>query len=351
MTTITDRTEPITLGIDTHRDNHVAASLDSMGRVVATETFSANACGYQSLVKWAETFGAIDVAGIEGTGSWGAGLARHVASLGIEVREVNRPNRQHRRRYGKSDTADAVAAARAVQSGEADGLPRGNNGDIEALRTIRVAHRSAHKARTQAINQLRSLATTAPEHIRARLRSLSITELVRTAARFRASSSSNDVTKIAMRSIARRATALTAEINELEAIRDRIVSQIAPPELMAEHGVGPETASNLLIAFGDNPQRVHSEAAFAALCGVSPVDCSSGRNQRHRLNRGGDRQANNALWRIAIVRLAHHQPTRDYMARSLAKGKTKKETIRKLKRYIARHIWRILQHHQPQPAP
>ncbi len=347
---MTETGGPITLGVDTHRDNHVAANLDKLGRVLSTKTFPTTASGYQAMVEWAETFGPIDVAGIEGTGSWGAGLTRHIASLGIEVREVNRPNRQHRRRHGKSDTADAIAAARAVQSGEAAGLPRGNNGDIEALRAIRVAHRSAHKARTQATNQLRSLTATAPDQMRDRLRALSTTELVRTAARFRPSASTNDANKIAMRSIARRAAALTIEIAELETIRDRIVDQAAPPELMAEHGVGPETAANLLIAFGDNPQRVHSEAAFAALCGVSPVDCSSGRNQRHRLNRGGDRQANNALWRITIVRLSSHQPTRDYMARSLANGKTKKETIRNLKRYIARHIWKILQHHKPQTA-
>ncbi len=347
---MTDTDDSVTVGVDTHRDDHVAAALDPMGRLLATGTFPATGVGYRQLLKWAESFGQIDKIGIEGTGSWGTGLARYAVNQGVETREVNRPNRQHRRRHGKSDTADAVGAARAVQAGDANGQPRGNDGDVEALRAIRIAHRSAHKARTQAINQLRALVVTAPEQLRDQLRSLSALELVRTASRFRPSDSTNDVTKVAMRSIARRAAALTEEIDELGEHRDRLVHRVAPVELMEEHGVGADTASNLLIAFGDNPERVHSEAAFAALCGVSPVDCSSGRNQRHRLNRGGDRQANNALWRIVIVRLSSHQPTRDYMNGQIAKGKTKREAIRKLKRYIARHIWRILQHHQPQHA-
>lgn len=353
MKTMTENLGPVTVGVDTHRDDHVAAVLDAQGRLLGTESFPASDVGYQELTEWAAGFGPIEIAGIEGTGSWGTGLARYVTRHGIDVREVNRPNRQHRRRHGKSDTADAVAAAKAVQCGDASGQPRGNHNMIEGLRAIRVAHRSSCKARTQGINQLHALVATAPDTLRNQLRSLNATKLASKAARFRPCTTSldaADVTKIAMRSIAQRVEELTREIAELETHRDRLVSACAPPELLAEFGIGPETATNLLIAFGDNPQRIHSEAAFAALCGVSPIDCSSGRHQRHRLNRGGDRQANNALWRITLVRLAGHQRTRDYMARSIANGKTKKETIRKIKRYIARRIWRIFNSHPPQLA-
>lgn len=291
--------------------------------------------------------GRLSALGSRGQGSWGTGLSRYATDQGVEVVEVNRVNRQQRRRHGKSDTADAIAAARAVQSGEAQAKPRGRSGPVEGLRTNRVACRSAIKARTQAINQLRSLIVTAPEQIRDRLDAKNINQIVACCYQFRVTGVDElNTTKHTMRSLARRIRFLNNELAELETIRAELVKAAAPPELLAEPGVGPKVAADLLITFGTNPGRVRTDAAFAALCGVSAVDASSGRQQRHRLNRGGDRQANNALWRIVTVRMAHHPETKTYIATRIAQGKTKREAIRSLKRYLARHIWRILKHHQ-----
>lgn len=348
MPTMTEPIDGVTVGADTHADTHVGAVLDGLGRVLGTEEFAASPAGYEAFHSWSATFGPIVAAGIEGTGSWGLGLARHLAAEGVECVEVNRPNRQHRRRHGKSDTADAIAAARAVQSEQATGKPRGHHGNAESLRMIRVADRSAVKARTQAINQLRSLISTGPDELTSALKTKTRKAMIETAANFRPAPGRCDpitTAKLAMRSLARRVQQLDTEITELRVARDVLVEQTAPRELLNEPGVGPGVAADLIITIGDNPERVSSEQAFAALCGVSPVDCSSGRNQRHRLNRGGDRQANSALWRIVLVRLSWDQETRDYMARQLAAGKTKREAIRNLKRYVARQIWRILQHH------
>lgn len=346
MSTMAQLDQVVTVGVDTHRDVHVAAALDERGGLLDTGSFPASPSGYAALVRWAEGFGVVGVFGIEGTGSWGAGLTRHLMERGLDCVEVVRPNRQHRRRHGKSDTADALGAARAVLSGEATGRPRGGEGPIEGLRTNRVALRSATKARIQAINQLKSLVVTGPDQLRRALEGLTNKQLVATVARFRITSDLGVVntTKAAMRSLGRRVEFLEGEIAELKAFRDPLVTDAAPPELLDEFGVGPDVAASLLITYGTNLDRVNSEAAFAALCGVSAVDASSGLEQRHRLNRGGDRQANHALWRIVTVRLAHHQPTRDYLARRVAEGKTKKEAIRSLKRHTARRTWRILNH-------
>lgn len=353
VTTMTEPDAGVIVGVDTHADFHVAAVLDADGRELATRRFVADHHGYVALITWASSFGPIAAAGIEGCGSWGTGLARYSASAGIDVIEVNRPNRQHRRRYGKSDTADAFAAARAVRSGEAISRPRGNHGPIEGLRALRIAIRSAHKARTQAINQLHSVLSTAPDELRSHLHGLKRRQLLQTAARLRPGPHHDptSVTKATLRSLARRVAHLNTELAELTARRRDLITACAPPQLLAETGIGPAVASDLLIAIGDNPHRINTEAAFAALCGVSPIDASSGRNQRHRLNRGGDRHANNALWRIVMVRLATHQPTRDYLQRATTNGKTKREAIRNLKRYTARHTWRLLQQHPPRLDP
>ena len=348
MRTMTELDGGVTVGADTHADIHVGAVLDPLGRVLGTEEFPASAAGYRALFEWSSGFGPIATAGIEGTGSWGSGLARYLAANDVTCVEVNRPNRQHRRRHGKSDTADAIAAARAVQAGEATAEPRGHDGNAESLRMIRVAARSAVKARTQAINQLRSLIATGPDELTGRLKGATLKVIVDTAASLRPAAGCHDTTtvaKVSMRSLARRIHQLDAEIEDLNETRDHLVELTAPAELLDQPGIGPAVAADLIIAIGDNPERLASEQSFAALCGTSPVDCSSGRQQRHRLNRGGDRQANSALWRIVLVRLAWHQPTRDYMTTKLAEGKTKREVIRQLKRYIARHIWRTLQHH------
>lgn len=336
---MTDPTDTITGGVDTHKHTHVAAALNGLGQVLATESFPATSSGYRALLTWLNGFGELEGVGVEGTGAWGAGLARYLSTQQVSVIEVQRPNRQHRRRHGKSDPADAIGAARAVQSGEATGVPKAANGNVEAIRLLQIARRSAMKGRTQAANQLHAVVTTAPEDLAAALAGLDTIELVERAARMRPGpiTGPTPAAKLALVTLARRWQALTAEITALDThLKDLTVT--AAPTLVGLNGVGTQTASALLIAAGDNPERLRSPASFAALCGASPVDASSGRQQRHRLNRGGDRQANAALYTIVICRLRWHQPTQAYMARRLAQGKNCKEIIRCLKRYVARQI-------------
>jgi transposase len=340
MNSLTEAASEVTGGVDTHRDFHVAAVIDAVGRVLATAEFAATMAGYRQLLVWMRRHGTLARVGVEGTGAWGAGLARRLRGEGVEVIEVDRPNRQVRRRRGKSDTTDAEAAARAALNGEATGLAKARDGSIESIRVLRVARRSALKARTQAANQLHAIVVTAPEPLRAQLRGLTLTQLAARAARFRPGPATDptEATKTALRSIARRWRDLGAEIDDLDAALEPLVAHTAP-DLVASHGVGTDTAGALLVAAGDNPSRLHSEAAFAALCGVSPKDASSGLQQRHRLNRGGDRTANQALWRIVLVRMATDPRTRAYVARRTAEGRTKKEIIRCLKRYVARELY------------
>jgi Transposase and inactivated derivatives len=340
MSSLTEPAEPVTGGIDTHKDLNVAAVVDRVGRILGTKEFSTTSAGHRALLRWLRRHGDVVRVGIEGTGAYGAGIARFLASQDIEIVEVDRPNRQLRRRRGKSDPVDAEAAARAALNGEATGTPKTRSGNVEAIRALRVARRSALKARGQASNQLYALVLTAPDELRARLRGLPLGQLVETAARFRpgARNAALTGTKTAMTSIARRWQFLSSEIRDLDAQLEELVGQTAP-ELVARHGVGTDTAGALLVAVGDNPHRLRSEASFAALCGVTPIEASSGQHQRHRLNRGGDRTANNALWRIVLVRMAHDSKTRDYVLRRTTEGRSKKEIIRCLKRYVAREIY------------
>jgi transposase len=296
--------------------------------------------GHRALLRWLRRHGDLDRVGVEGTGAYGAGLARFLASEGVEVVEVDRPNRQLRRRRGKSDPVDAEAAARAALNGEAAGTPKTRTGQVEAIRALRVARRSALKAKTQAANQLQALVLTAPDVLREQLRRVSLNELVATVARFRPGHADPALagTKTAMASIARRWQHLDTEIRSLDDQLRQLVEATAPT-LVARHGVGTDTAGALLVAAGDNPHRLRSEASFAALCGVSPLDASSGQQQRHRLNRGGDRTANQALWRITLVRMSTDPTTRDYVSRRTAQGRSKKEIMRCLKRYIARELY------------
>lgn len=334
----------VTGGVDTHKDQHVAAVCDATGRILGTEAFPATKAGYARLFGWMCRHGHLERVGVEGTGTYGAGLARYMAARGVGVVEVNRPNRQTRRQRGKSDTVDAEAAARAALSGEATALAKTADGTVEAIRALRVARRSAMKARTQASNQIRDLVVTAPDELRERFSRASSAEIVAVAARFRIAAETTPVagTKLALRFLARRHEALSAEITQLDDALDDLVEQAAPSELLEAQGVGTDVAGALLVAAGDNPERLTSDAAFAALCGVSPVDASSGKQRRHRLNRGGDRQANGALWRIVMVRMSHDPRTRAYVARRTEQGKTKKEIMRCLKRYVARELYKTL---------
>jgi transposase len=340
MTTLPLR---ITAGVDTHLDVHVVAALDDTGGLFGVESFETTTAGYRRLLSWLRGFGEIDLVGIEGTGSYGAGLTRALLAAGVGVVEVDRPNRQRRRRRGKSDPQDAITAARAAQSGDACGHAKTRDGNVEAMRVLRVARNSARKARTQTLNQMRSLISTAPESIRAELRDLKAGPLLEHASTYRPGTRRDlvSLTKFSLRMLARRAMSLEAEVAELDAILGPLVAETAP-DLLACVGLGTDTASALLVAAGDNPERLRSEATFAHLCGTSPLDASSGKQERHRLNRGGDRQANSALWRIVITRMVCDARTRDYIERRMKEGLTKKEAFRCLKRFIAREVYNHL---------
>ena len=334
----------ITVGVDTHAEVHVAAALDQLGRQLGTRAFATTPAGYRALLIWCRHFGPVEGFGIEGTGSYGAGLARWLRARGYAVVEVARPDRKARRRQGKSDALDAVAAARAVQAGVATAQPKAGTGPIEVIRTLQATRRSALKARTQTANQLHAVVVTAPEPLRSHLRRLSLARLVTTAAALRpgpAVSTPLAATKLALRCLATRHQHLTAEIQLLDQQLEPLVAATAP-ELLAVKGISTITAATLLVTAGDNPDRLRSEAAFAHLCGVAPVPASSGKTTRHRLNRGGDRAANQALYLLAIRRLGWHAPTQAYMARRTAEGLSKPEIVRCLKRYLARELYPLL---------
>lgn len=340
---MTDTTSEVILGVDTHSDTHTAVVIDDLGRALGTLQVPTTSAGHRRLVAWARQLGDLRRAGIEGTGAYGAGLCAVLDAEGIEVLEVDRPNRQRRRRHGKSDPTDAEAAARAVLAGEATSIPKTKAGIVESIRALRVARAGAIKARTQAANQLAALVLTSPEALRAELRALSTKRQIARAAAFRPSTGTDPhaATKRALRHVARRYQHLTEEITELDCDLGHLVA-LAAPRTLARPGVGVDVAGQLLVTAGENIDRIHSEAALAALCGASPVPASSGKVTRHRLNRGGDRQANNALWRVAFIRMRIHNETRDYAQRSTARGKTRKDTIRSLKRYIARELYPLL---------
>ncbi len=344
MTTMTAPAGSVTGGVDTHLDVHVPAAVDHLGGVLGTASFPTNKTGYRKLLAWLRSHGPLHKVGVEGTGSYGSALARYLAVEGVDVVEVARPNRQVRRRHGKNDVVDAIAAARAVLSGEATGTPKSHDGAVKALRTLRVVQRSANKARTQTINQLRNLIVTAPDELRGKLRHLPAPQLLKTCAAFRIAADDDTlpaITRLALRELAQRVLLLDEQLAQVRRRLQRITAATAP-DLVALHVGGADTASTLLVTAGDNPDRLQHEKSFASLTGSSPLDASSGKRQRHRLNRGGDRQANAALWRIAMVRLATDQRTRDYVDRRLAEGKTKTEAIRCLKRYIAREVFNAL---------
>jgi transposase len=329
MTTMTSAAAAVTGGVDTHADVHVAAACDHLGTVLGTASFPTTAAGYRQLLTWLRSHGELQRVGVEGTGSYGLALARYLTSQDVPLVEVHRPNRQVRRRHGKTDVVDAIAAARAVLNGDATGTPKSHDGAVEALRALKIVHRSAHKARTQALNQIRDLVCTAPDELRAELRTLRRRELLATCAGFRPGERDylTAITKHALRGLARRVAELDDELALLETRRRRITSAVAPA-LCAAHGVGPDTASGLLLAAGDNPQRLRDERSWSALLACHPIEASSGKVVRHRLNRGGDRQANSAIWRIVIVRMATDPRTKNYVERRTKEGLSKTEIIR-----------------------
>ena len=342
MTIVENRTITVTGGVDTHLDFHAAAAIDSNGGVLGVETFDTTTGGYRNLVRWLAGFGTISLVGVEGTGSYGAGLTRHLTGKGIRVVEVDRPNRQARHRAGKTDAIDAISAARAALTGTATGVPKSRTGNIEAIRVLTIARRSAANEWIAILNQIRHVTFTAPDEIRARFVGLSPITLVRTTAALRPRSSDPDIvrhtTMSTLRELGRRALFLREQKMRLNAQMRPLIREVAP-SLLEVYGVGFDVAAKLLIAAGDNPHRLRSEAAWAHMCGVAPIPASSGKVQRHRLNRGGNRQANSALYRIVLVRMASDDRTKAYVAKRTADGKTIGEIIRILKRYVAREIY------------
>jgi transposase len=334
----------ITGGVDTHKNTHHAAVVLMNGRRLADAEFPATAAGHADLLAWLRGFGRLHAVGVEGTSSYGAGLARHLADHEVKVVEVNRPDRRQRRTKGKSDPLDAYAAADAVLAGRATSVPKAGDGIVESIRALHLVRTGAIKSRTACVNEMKALVITAPADLREHLPARSAVKLAEACARLRPHDDLADPAqgvKAALRTLARRYNTLTAEITEADAQLAILVKQ-ARPDLLAIRGVGVETAAQLLATCGDNPDRLHSEAAFASLCGVSPVPASSGKTRRHRLNRGGDRQANRALYMVVITRMGHDADTRAYVQRRTTEGLSKKEIIRCLKRYVARELYKIL---------
>jgi transposase len=337
-------TRPITGGVDTHLDVHVAAALDVNGGVLGVESFPTTTDGFAELHAWLIGFGSLCRVGVEGTGAYGAGLARFLRGAGVPVVEVDRPNRQARRRHGKSDSVDAVEAARAALSGRAHGTAKTADGNVEAIRVLLVAFRSGRDGRTKCLNQIRHLGFTAPDDLRERFRGVGVDSLARDAAALRPNPHGDIVvyaTKLAMQTLGRRVLDIDADCARLHGELADLV-QAAAPSLVDLHGVGTHTAALLLVAAGDNAGRITSEAAFAHLCGVAPIHASSGKTVRHRLNRGGNRQANHALWRIVFTRMSSDPRTRAYVERRTIEGRSKPEIMRVLKRYVAREVYRHL---------
>jgi transposase len=340
-------------GIDTHKDLHVAAVLATDGVVLGTEAFSTTRAGYRTLLRWMRGFGDLRRVGIEGTGSYGAGISRHLTEAGVEVLEVDRPDRSDRRRRGKTDTFDAENAARAALAGRRTSTPKEKNGPVESLRVLRLTRTTAVKARRAALQLLRNHIVSAPEELRDQVRYLTRMQLIRTCAAWRPDSVGfHDpvvATRIALRSLARRILELDDEIALLDELITPLVEELAPT-LLAGLGVGIEVAGQLLVTAGDNPERMRHEAGFAMLCGVAPLPASSGKTQRHRLNRGGDRDANSALHLAVITRMRVDERTQAYVARRTAEGLSKLEIMRCLKRYVAREMYALLKAQAGQTA-
>jgi transposase len=324
----------VAIGVDTHKDVHVAVALDVFGAQLDSREIATTPAGYRSLLSWAQELG-VPAFAIEGTGSYGAGLVRFLERAGVSVYECERPRRQERRR-GKSDLLDAALAARKLLGGDGLSFPRGG-GRREDLRLLLLERRSAMRARNAALNQLSALLVTAPDHLRARLGALSGDRLAHAAARLRPRP---EVMIGVLRRLGQRAVRLANEVAEAERALAALLAQAAP-DLLEECGVGPICGAQLLVSSGD-PSRMTSEAAFAALAGTSPVDASSGKQRRHRLNRGGDRQLNWALHVVALARIRHHPETAAYYRRLLVAGKTTREARRCVKRTLARHFYRRL---------
>ena len=328
------------LGIDTHQDQHTAVVINGLGQVQATLEIPTTAAGYRELLDWARTFGQVQRAGVEGCGAYGAGLARFLINAGVTVIEVDRPNRQRRRRRGKSDPTDAENAARAVLAGDATGTPKDSNGRVEAVRMLQMTRRSAVKAKTQAANQIKDIVLTAPEALRTELRSLTTNQRVRLVVTWPIEPALDPLSaaRRCLTELAKRWLDLHRQINGLNRELRHLLDELVP-SLLEQPGVGTDVAAKLVLAVGEDPDRLNSPASFAALCGTSPVEWSSGKNSgHHRLNRGGNRQANNALHVVMLHRWRTDDETKAFIARQRERGKTNRHIQRCLKRALARRL-------------
>lgn len=338
-------------GVDTHADTHHVAIITEHGQHIADQEFLAVGSGYRKICDFITQFGTVIGVGVEGTGSYGAELGRVLANEGFTVQEVNRPNRQARRLRGKSDPLDAYQAAESVLAGRGTSTPKGKNGPVECLRVLRAARVSAMKARTIAVNQIKGILVSAPEPVRSKCRGMSTAQLVPALEHSRPAGTLTDpeyATAMVLKNLATRYRNLDREITQADEQLAEILARHAPM-LCDLPGVGTEVASQLLVTMGDNPERIGNEAQFAALTGTAPIPASSGKTTRHRLSHGGDRAANAAIHYVVVSRMASDQRTKDYIARRTEEGKTKKEIMRCLKRYVSREIYGQLTH--PQPAP
>jgi transposase len=336
------------VGVDTHRDEHTLALVEAAtGAVVAQRTVASNGRGYAQALRFAQQQAEARLWAVEGAGHYGAGLARYLSERGETVLEVSRSPRGERRLRGKDDQLDAVRAARAALRSEP--LPRPRSGERrEALRLLLLARRGAVDVRREALVQLRSVIVTAPDRLREELRGLPVQRLLERCSRLRRSTTATPdevAVRLVLRSLARRVEAATLEADELE--RELLGHvRVLAPQLLEEPGVGPIVAAQLLVAWSYRG-RVRSEAAFARLAGVAPVPASSGQTMRHRLSRGGDRQLNRALHTVVLHRRQHDPATREYIARRIAEGKSRRDATRLLKRYLARQLYRLLQNEEP----
>lgn len=344
------------VGVDTHADTHTIAILDAAGRVAETSTHSATPEGYREVIGTLRGLGDPSVVqvGVEGTNSYGAGLTRALADDTFEVFEVLRPTRQVRRMDGKSDPIDAVEAARTLMSGRGISVPKSGIGTAESLRYLTVARNKYVSTMIALSNAILALLVTAPAQIRTKYGAKGTKQTLRNLQHCRPghldTTSVDFYVLTTLKTMAKTHQTLQEAADQLEKRMGHLV-EAHYPALLNLHGVGVITAATLAVTAGDNPQRIHSEAAFAKMCGACPIPASSGRTNRHRLNRGGDRQANMALHRIALVRMRHHEPTRKYVARQVTRGKTKREAIRQVKRALCRTVYRTLTQPQPTPQP
>lgn len=336
----------VVVGVDTHKDEHVAVALDGLGGQLAHLAIPANPGGYAELLTWADQLGTVAVFGVEGTGSYGSGLARFLRRGGRKVVEVSRPPRKGERRLsGKSDTIDAEHAAREVLAGKAKATPKLADGIVEAIRLVKIARDSAVRAHSQAMITLKATLVTAPDELRALLEPLTDFRLVQACAELDAEGDIADPV-VAMGHVLGSLARRWLELHEEIKVHSRHLKQLtktAAPELVAAFGIGPDIAAEMLVTAGDNTDRIRSDAALAKLCGACPIPASSGKTSgRHRLNRGGNRQANAALYRAIIVRMRWHPPTIAYVERRTSEGLSKREIIRCLKRYLAREVYSLL---------